>query len=98
MRARALLLVVLVAACSGGGGEESQNTTATDVQEELSVAAEAADASAMKAPGIPASVAPNLAFEYRYAFKLPDNKIGAVQEEHAEACEVLGSARCQIVD
>ena len=52
----------------------------------------------MTAPGIPASVAPNLAFEYRYAFKLPDDKIGAVQEEHAEACEVLGSARCQIID
>jgi hypothetical protein len=62
------------------------------------VSEEAADTSAMKAPGIPASVAPNLAFEYRYAFKLPDVKIGAVQEEHAEACEVLGSAHCQIID
>jgi hypothetical protein len=89
--------VLLLAACSGGG-DESRKTTTMDVQEELPAAEEAADASAMKAPGIPASVAPNLAFEYRYAFKLPDDKIGAVQEEHAEACEVLGSARCQIVD
>jgi hypothetical protein len=89
--------VLLLAACSGSG-DESRKTTTMDVQEELPAAEEAADASAMKAPGIPASVAPNLAFEYRYAFKLPDDKIGAVQEEHAEACEVLGSARCQIVD
>ena len=92
-----LVPTLLLAACSGSG-EESQNTTAIDVQEELPVAEATADASAMKAPGIPASAAPNLAFEYRYAFKLPDDKIGAVQEEHAEACEVLGSARCQIVD
>jgi Domain of unknown function (DUF4349) len=95
-----LVPTLLLAACSGGG-EETQSREALTVQEELPVvdaAEEAADASAMKAPGIPASVAPNLAFEYRYAFKLPDAKIGAVQEEHAEACEVLGSARCQIID
>jgi Domain of unknown function (DUF4349) len=95
-----LVPTLLLAACSGGG-EETQSREAMDVQPELpvvDVAEEAADASAMKAPGIPASVAPNLAFEYRYAFKLPDAKIGAVQEEHAEACEVLGSARCQIID
>jgi Domain of unknown function (DUF4349) len=95
-----LVPTLLLAACSGGG-EETQSREAMTVQEELPVvdaAEEAADASAMKAPGIPASVAPNLAFEYRYAFKLPDAKIGAVQEEHAEACEVLGSARCQIID
>jgi Domain of unknown function (DUF4349) len=95
-----LVPTLLLAACSGGG-EETQSREALTVQEELPVVdavEEAADASAMKAPGIPASVAPNLAFEYRYAFKLPDAKIGAVQEEHAEACEVLGSARCQIID
>jgi hypothetical protein len=98
-----LILVpsLLLAACSGGGGDANEEATAeaasSDVVQ-MEVSEEAADASAMKAPGIPASVAPNLAFEYRYAFKLPDAKIGAVQEEHAEACEVLGSARCQIVD
>lgn len=101
-----LVPTLLLAACSGGGGggaeeEATAEATASNaVQMELPQ--EAADAAAtegaMKAPGIPASVAPNLAFEYRYAFKLPDDKIGAVQEEHAEACEVLGSARCQIID
>ncbi len=93
--------ILLLAACSGGG-ESDQNLKVSDASEgaaTVDVAYEAApEESAMKAPGIPASAAPNLAFEYRYAFKLPDDKIGAVQEEHAEACEVLGSARCQIVD
>jgi hypothetical protein len=95
-----LVPTLIVGACSGGG-EESQNRQVLDAQPELSVSnvrEETADASVMAAPGIPASAAPNLAFEYRYAFKLPDAKIGAVQEEHAEACEVLGSARCQIID
>lgn len=99
-----LLPTLLIAACSDGGGgtEETAANEAASIAYEVPVAGdvreEAADASEMKAPGIPASIAPNLAFEYRYAFKLPDAKIGAVQEEHAEACDVLGSARCQIID
>lgn len=99
-----LVPTLFLAACSGGGGgtHETAANEATSVAYEVAapsdVTEEAGDASAMRAPGIPASAAPNLAFEYRYAFKLPDAKIGAVQEEHAEACEVLGSARCQIVD
>jgi hypothetical protein len=96
-----LVPTLLLAACSDGGGGSKEEATAeaasSDVVQ-IEMPEKAADASTMKAPGIPASVAPNLAFEYRYAFKLPDSKISAVQEEHAEACEVLGSARCQIID
>ena len=96
-----LVPTLLLAACQQAD-EGTTQTEALNVEQELPAAdiavEESADASAMKAPGIPASAAPNLAFDYRYAFKLPDAKIGAVQEEHAEACEVLGSARCQIVD
>lgn len=96
-----LVPTLLLAACQQADEGTSQ-TEALNVEQETPAAdiavEESADASAMKAPGIPASAAPNLAFDYRYAFKLPDAKIGAVQEEHAEACEVLGSARCQIVD
>ncbi len=96
-----LVPTLLLAACQQAD-ESTTQTEALNVEQEMPATdiatEESADASAMKAPGIPASIAPNLAFEYRYAFKLPDAKIGAVQEEHAEACEVLGSARCQIVD
>lgn len=103
-RHKAYLILVptlLLAACSGGGGDANKEASAEAASSDVVLMEEpreATDASAMKAPGIPASAAPNLAFEYRYAFKLPDKKIGAVQEEHAEACEVLGSARCQIID
>jgi hypothetical protein len=90
--------LLLLAACSGEQEPQNSNTDIAATEATNATAESSADASAMKAPGIPASAAPNLAFEYRYAFKLPDDKIGAVQEEHAEACETLGSARCQIVD
>ena len=93
--------ILLLAACQQAGEETAASEAASvayEVPAEIDVKEEAADASTRTAPGIAASAAPNLAFEYRYAFKLPDAKIGAVQEEHAEACEVLGSARCQIID
>lgn len=96
-----LIPTLLLAACSGGGGDAKEEAIAEAVLTDIvqtEAPQEAADASVMKAPGISASAAPNLAFEYRYAFKLPDAKIGTVQDEHAEACEVLGSARCQIID
>lgn len=48
------------------------------------------------APDIPITAAPGVAFNYRYAFRLPDAKIAAVQEEHAQACEKLGTDRCRI--
>jgi Domain of unknown function (DUF4349) len=97
-----LMVPTLFLAACQQADEQTTNSRELSVPSEgvaSDVAYEAApEDSAMKAPGIPANVAPNLAFEYRYAFKLPDEKIGAVQEEHAEACEVLGSARCQIID
>ena len=95
-----LVPTLLLAACQDAS-EDSIKSRELSVPTESVVADVAYDAapeeSAMKAPGIAPSTARNLAFEYRYAFKLPDEKIGAVQEEHAEACEVLGSARCQII-
>jgi Domain of unknown function (DUF4349) len=93
--------ILLLAACSAetDEGAPTQEIAASEASERVtSVDVAAEEAAPMKAPGIPVSAAPNLAFEYRYAFKLPDSKIGAVQEEHAEACETLGTARCQIVD
>ena len=47
-------------------------------------------------PGIAPTAAPGVAFNYRYAFRLPANRIGQVQEAHAAACEKLGVERCRI--
>jgi hypothetical protein len=47
-------------------------------------------------PGITPTAAPGVAFNYRYAFRLPNNQIAAIQEQHAAACEELGINRCRI--
>ncbi len=48
------------------------------------------------AAGISVSAAPGVAFNYHYAFRLPNAKIEAVQEEHAQMCEKLTLAHCRI--
>jgi hypothetical protein len=55
---------------------------------------EAADSNA--APGVAPTAAPGVAFNYRYAFRLPAERIAGVQEQHAQACEKLGLAHCRI--
>ncbi|WP_324750872.1 hypothetical protein SH591_05535 [Sphingomonas sp. LY54] len=47
-------------------------------------------------PAIAPTTAPGIAFNYRYAFRLPGQKIASVQEQHAQACEKLGLSRCRI--
>ncbi|HLL58426.1 MAG TPA: hypothetical protein VK391_00855 [Allosphingosinicella sp.] len=47
-------------------------------------------------PQIGPTAAPGVAFNYRYAFRLPGERIAAVQEQHAAACEKLGLDRCRI--
>jgi hypothetical protein len=42
------------------------------------------------------TAAPGVAFAYRYAFRLPGNRIAQVQEAHAQTCEKLGIYRCRI--
>jgi hypothetical protein len=47
-------------------------------------------------PNISVTAAPGVAFNYRYAFRLPNAKIATAQETHASMCEKLGIARCRI--
>lgn len=47
-------------------------------------------------PAVSPAAAPGVAFSYRYAFVLADERIAAVQESHASACEKLGIARCRV--
>lgn len=47
-------------------------------------------------PNIAPTSAPGVAFNYSYAFRVPDGQIAGVQEEHAAACETLGVNRCRI--
>ena len=47
-------------------------------------------------PSISVTAAPGVAFNYRYAYRLPNARISAAQEAHASMCEKLGIARCRI--
>jgi hypothetical protein len=86
MKKTVLLTAALLAACSQNEPHRSQSADLKtfDVQEEAS------------APGVSVTAAPGVAFDYRYAFRLPGNRISAVQEAHAQACEKLGLDRCRI--
>lgn len=81
----------------------SEKQSADNVVETSSPAAEAStapeDAASQEAPpDVGLAAAPGVAFDYSYAFRLDDDRIAKVQSEHAEACEILGAARCRIVD
>src|SRR5688500_8246912 len=43
-------------------------------------------------PNISVSAAPGVAFNYRYAYRLPNARISVAQEAHAAMCEKLGVA------
>lgn len=47
-------------------------------------------------PNISVTAAPGVAFNYRYAYRLPNARIAPAQEAHATMCERLGVARCRI--
>lgn len=59
-------------------------------------AAEAESAPGEGGPDISVTAAPGVAFNYRYAFRLQNNQIASIQEQHATACEELGVDRCRI--
>ena len=47
-------------------------------------------------PNISVTAAPGVAFNYRYAYRLPNARIQTAQETHAAMCEKLGVTRCRI--
>lgn len=81
--------------CSEKSAEDASVSDQTNT-ESPAVSEEAADAAATPRIGIEA--APGVAFDYAYTFRLADDRISKVQEEHAAACETLGTQRCRIVD
>ena len=104
-------LLLTTTACGGGEERRSSEDLRTmDVREEPSVTTDASMhetapppppvaspmSRSVSPPAIGPSAAPGVAFNYRYAFRLPGQRISAVQEQHAAACEKLGLDRCRI--
>ena len=88
-------LLLATTACGGSERRSEENLRTMDASESTAANDVAMEASA-RAPGIAPTAAPGVAFDYRYAFRLPSERIAAVQEQHAQACEKLGLTRCRI--
>lgn len=76
--------VLLLSACSAEKSEEAATT------------ADSAAEPAKGGPAIGGVVAPGVAFTYAYAFTLPGKAISGIQQEHAAACQKLGTTRCRV--
>lgn len=105
LRSLPLVALVCLAGCGGGGGGGGERQS-EPVSQELRTFDATEDASAPPpplvasgaphAPVIGPTAAPGVAFNYRYAFRMPGQRVAGVQEQHAQACEKLGLARCRI--
>ena len=87
-KALGLIGLVLLAGCGRGdqnGGRQPQADNAASLADVAS-----------GGPDVALTAAPGVAFNYRYTFRLPAERIIGVQEAHAQACEKLGAAHCRI--
>lgn len=107
-----VLLLASVAACGPGGQSNSSTSTnspsgdsanaASDL--EMSESGEVAPParpgidrpSREGGPNIGTTAAPDVAFNYRYGFRLAADRIAGVQNEHQQLCEHYTLARCRI--
>lgn len=97
MKLLAGAMALALIGCSEQAAEEAASADAAPAAEAASDAAAERSAEAAT-PGISPTVAPGVAFDYSFAFRLDDDRISRVQQDHAEACELLGVRRCRIVD
>lgn len=97
MKLLAGAMALALIGCSEQNAEQAASADAAPATEAASDAAAERSADAAT-PGISPTVAPGVAFDYAYAFRLDDDRISKVQQDHTEACEMLGVARCRIVD
>lgn len=89
-------LLLATTACGGPDRRSDESLRTMNVEEGAAVQNDVAMEASSRAPGIAITSAPGVAFDYRYAFRLPSERIAAVQEQHAQACEKLGLSRCRI--
>src|SRR4051812_28834575 len=92
-KALGLLLLFTAAGCGQAPNREGGSPSVAQNSADM---ADSAESSA--GPNIAVTAAPGVAFHYNYAFRLPVDRVQSVQEQHAQACEKLGIARCRITD
>ncbi|MBL9070998.1 MAG: DUF4349 domain-containing protein [Sphingopyxis sp.] len=92
-----LLAGAIALALFGCAEKPADDAAPTNSPAAESVSEEGSTADAA-APKIGVEAAPGVAFDYSYTFRLADDRISKIQEDHAAACETLGVQRCRIVD
>jgi hypothetical protein len=98
---RSLALVALLAATASCGRQQPDQSGSDQRAPSAPLTSYDADSSsaqerAAAGPNVSPTAAPGVAFNYRYAFRLPAQRVAEVQEQHAAACEALGIDRCRI--
>jgi len=111
MRRAIFTSILLLSACSQPRQQDEDAPVRTfDVQQEpgkvaapppmappgIARSADMAAAEQAAGPNVSVTAAPGVAFNYRYAYRLPNSRISAAQEMHATMCEKLGVTRCRI--
>lgn len=84
---------IVLMSCGESGTEYAEEAAYDEYGADL---AEAESAPGDGGPNIAVTAAPGVAFNYRYSFRLQNNQIASIQEQHAAACEELGIDRCRI--
>ena len=85
-----------LAACGQGPQQRSEAPQPSPTTSSESAAPSAGRATRDAGPNVSPTAAPGVAFNYRYSFRLPSERIASVQERHAATCEALGVNRCRI--
>ncbi len=100
---RSLVVLALLAAVAGCGSqpdrypeEQPASSPASAPAAETASDSASPEERAAAGPNVAPTAAPGVAFNYRYAFRLPAERIAEVQEQHAAICEQLGPDRCRI--
>lgn len=96
MKSRLLCGATLLLFVAGCSEKATENSSASYAPSDQMAEVSESGGRAPGAPNVAITAAPGVAFNYQYAFRLDDNKISKVQEEHASACETLGVTRCRI--
>jgi Domain of unknown function (DUF4349) len=94
-----LVLLLASAACGqleqGSSPPRSERSSASN-EAMADTGDMAGEATRESGPGIDPTVAPDVAFDYRYGFRLAAGRIAEVQDQHQQLCERYTLARCRI--
>ena len=100
-RSLAVFALLLASSCAPESrrGDEQQDSSASapsNAVSEFSAETASPEERAAAGPNVSPTAAPGVAFNYRYAFRLPGERVSQVLEHHASQCEALGPNRCRI--